>query len=63
MPEYTRLEKLRIELDMTYESLAADIGISLASLHNSIKGKTTPNARSAHKINRWLNENDTGGAK
>ena len=60
---YTRLEQLRIERNLTYESLAGQIGIAIGTLHLTIKGKTTPNARSAYKIDRWLKANDAEAGK
>jgi DNA-binding XRE family transcriptional regulator len=51
---FQQIEDIRLVRDQTYENLAAEIGITRATLYNILNGITAPNARTKYKIEKWL---------
>ncbi len=61
MPDYVEIKEkykiintIRLKRDLTYKSLAKEIGLNHITLYNVINGKTIPNDRTAFKIEQWL---------
>ena len=55
--EYQEIEDIRLERDQTYDSLAKEIDMIRATLHNILNGLTIPNARNRYKLKKWLKKN------
>ena len=49
-----QLNRIRLERNLSYASLASEIGINPGGLHRILNGETTPYDRTLHKIRRYL---------
>jgi len=55
-PEVLRLNKLRLELDLTYHEVATCCGITARALHHLVTEGGTPNHRTLHKIRAYMEQ-------
>lgn len=55
--EVAELSRIRVERDLTYAALAAQIGVTTHTLYRLLtKPRSQPNERTAFKIRRWLEQ-------
>ena len=60
--DLSHIDEYRIENDLTLETIAGEIGVSVAVYLNNVTGrmrngefyKSTPNARNMRKFERWI---------
>ena len=54
LPELLELNRVRLDDDLTYQALGAQIGVSHTIIVRALAGKNTPRDRTLHKIRRFL---------
>jgi transcriptional regulator with XRE-family HTH domain len=52
--ELVALDQVRLTEDLTYDALAAQVGIDSGALHRILNGKSDPYDRTLHKIRQFL---------
>jgi transcriptional regulator with XRE-family HTH domain len=49
-----RVTQARLEQDLTYEQLAAAVGLTKPAIWRILTKRTNPNERTRYRIERWL---------